>query len=65
MISVSGLHVRAGSFTLQGVDLEVPSGAYTVLMGKTGSGKTTLLESIDNERLRAPGLRASGPAVEG
>ncbi|MCE5279912.1 MAG: ATP-binding cassette domain-containing protein [Planctomycetaceae bacterium] len=31
---------------MKGVCLDVPTGAYAALMGKTGSGKTTLLESI-------------------
>jgi putative ABC transport system ATP-binding protein len=31
---------------LQGIDLEVPSGAYIALMGPSGSGKTTLLNLI-------------------
>lgn len=46
MIAVRRLSVAAGSFALQDVSLEVPAGAYGVLMGATGSGKTTLLESI-------------------
>jgi putative ABC transport system ATP-binding protein len=31
---------------LQGIDLEIPSGAYIALMGPSGSGKTTLLNLI-------------------
>jgi ABC-type sugar transport system ATPase subunit len=46
MIRVEKLHVRAGSFHLDGIDFEIPSGKYGVLMGKTGSGKTTILEAI-------------------
>ena len=46
MISVQNLTIRAGDFVLQDIALEVPDGAYGVLMGKTGSGKTTLLEAI-------------------
>ncbi len=34
------------TFCLDGVSLEIPSGYYGVLMGKTGSGKTTLLECL-------------------
>lgn len=31
-----------GDWTLQGVDLDVPAGSKTALVGETGSGKTTL-----------------------
>jgi putative ABC transport system ATP-binding protein len=31
---------------LQGIDLEIPKGAYIALMGPSGSGKTTLLNLI-------------------
>lgn len=46
MISVEGLAVRVGEFAMDGIDLEIPSGSYGVLMGKTGCGKTTVLEVI-------------------
>ncbi len=46
MIRLENLTVRAGAFQLEQVELEVPSGSYGVLMGRTGSGKTTLLEAI-------------------
>ena len=46
MISVKNLTIHAGQFRLENVDLEVPTGGYCALMGKTGSGKTTLLEAV-------------------
>jgi ABC-type sugar transport system ATPase subunit len=46
MIAVDGLSIRNGSFTLDGIDLAVPTGEYGVLMGQTGCGKSTLLECI-------------------
>ncbi|MFV1966697.1 MAG: ATP-binding cassette domain-containing protein [Pirellulaceae bacterium] len=46
MIYLENVSLRAGRFTLHRVTMEVPSGMYGVLMGKTGSGKTTILESI-------------------
>ena len=46
MISVEGLAVRQGEFAMDGIDLEIPSGSYGVLMGKTGCGKTTVLEVV-------------------
>ena len=46
MIHLDNLSIRSGDFTLEGISLQVPSGAYAVLMGKTGCGKTTLLEAM-------------------
>jgi len=46
VIRVVNLSVRAGTFRLENLSFEVPTGAYAILMGKTGSGKTTILESI-------------------
>lgn len=46
MIHVLNLSLTAGAFKLQDVTLEVPTGRYAVLMGRTGCGKTTLLETI-------------------
>ena len=44
LIRLAGLSARAGSTTLlDGIDLDVRSGAPTMLMGPNGSGKTTLL----------------------
>ena len=46
MINVEELGVRAGDFSLHGINFEIPEGKYGVLMGRTGSGKTTILEAI-------------------
>lgn len=46
MISIHRLCIQAGGFQLQDISLEVPSGCYGVLMGRTGCGKTTILEAI-------------------
>lgn len=46
VIKVKDLAVHAGTFSLIDAALEVPTGKYGILMGRTGSGKTTLLESI-------------------
>ena len=46
MIQVENLSVQAGTFVLNDVNFEIPSGACAVLMGRTGSGKTTLLEAL-------------------
>jgi ABC-type sugar transport system ATPase subunit len=46
MLEVTGLSVRAGSFLLSSLSLEVPPSSCHILLGPTGSGKTLLLESI-------------------
>ena len=46
MISIEDLCVSSGQFRIEGINLEVPTGAYGVLMGRTGCGKTTVLEAI-------------------
>lgn len=46
MIRLAQVTIRAGAFRLQDVALEIPTGGYGVLMGRTGSGKTTILEAI-------------------
>ncbi len=46
MLELRAVRVQAGSFELRDLSLQVPRGAYGVLMGKTGSGKTTLLEAV-------------------
>jgi ABC-type sugar transport system ATPase subunit len=64
MIEVFNLALSQGSFTLKGVSLAVPTGAYAVLMGRTGCGKTTLLEAIAGLRpLRSGIIRLLGRDV--
>ena len=46
VIAIEQLTMRVGEFRLSDVSLEVPTGGYAALMGKTGSGKTTLLEAV-------------------
>jgi molybdate/tungstate transport system ATP-binding protein len=55
MISISQLAIAQGMFSLAGISLDVPTGEYGVLMGKTGSGKTTVLEAICGLRPLAAG----------
>ena len=56
MISLRRITVRAGSFVLRNVSLEISPGQYVVLMGKTGCGKTTLLEALCGLRAVEQGL---------
>jgi molybdate/tungstate transport system ATP-binding protein len=66
MISLVQIAVRQGAFVLQNVTLEVPTGAYGVLMGRTGSGKTTILETICGLRPVGAGrVRLMGRDVTG
>ena len=46
MLEVRDLHLRAGKFRLDNVNLEVATGECVALMGPSGCGKTTLLEAI-------------------
>lgn len=46
MITLEDVTVTSGHFVLKNISLEVPTGGYGVLIGKTGCGKTTILESI-------------------
>ena len=61
-VEITGLHKFFGeNHVLRGVDLTVPAGSVTVLVGPSGSGKSTLLrcinelESIDAGRVRVDG----------
>ena len=47
MLSLAGVHTHIGQYhILQGVDLTVPRGELTVLLGRNGAGKTTTLKSV-------------------
>ncbi len=46
MIRLENVSVQAEEFRLHKISIEIPSGRYGVLLGKTGCGKTTLLEAI-------------------
>jgi branched-chain amino acid transport system ATP-binding protein len=47
LLKLSGVHTHIGEYhILQGVDLAVPRGGLTVLLGRNGAGKTTTLRTI-------------------
>ena len=46
-LKITGLHKRYGNVhAVRGIDLEIPKGEFTVLVGQSGCGKSTLLRSI-------------------
>ncbi len=50
MLSVRGLdQYYGGSHTLRSIDLDVPEGSCTALLGRNGVGKTTLLRCLMGE----------------
>ena len=47
LLQLQGVHTHIGAYhILHGVDLEVPAGSVTVLLGRNGAGKTTTLRTI-------------------
>ena len=47
LLSLRGVHTHIGAYhILHGVDLDVPEGEVTMLLGRNGAGKTTTLRTI-------------------
>ncbi|MCF8168628.1 MAG: ABC transporter ATP-binding protein [Rhodoferax sp.] len=47
LLQLSGVHTHIGAYhILHGVDLVVPTGQLTMLLGRNGAGKTTTLRTI-------------------
>jgi branched-chain amino acid transport system ATP-binding protein len=47
LLTLAGVHTHVGAYhILHGVDLEVPAGQVTMLLGRNGAGKTTTLRTI-------------------
>ncbi|HTO98578.1 MAG TPA: ATP-binding cassette domain-containing protein, partial [Myxococcales bacterium] len=50
MLTVRGLNqYYGGSHTLRGIDLSIPEGSCTAILGRNGVGKTTLLRCLMGE----------------
>ena len=46
-LKITGLHKYYGQVhAVRGIDLEIPAGEFTVLVGQSGCGKSTLLRTI-------------------
>ncbi|WP_068205270.1 amino acid ABC transporter ATP-binding protein [Isoptericola dokdonensis] len=66
MVQVTGVHKVFGHgddavHVLRGVDLEVPRGSVTVVLGPSGSGKSTLLRCLNElEQITAGEVRIDG-----
>ena len=67
MIEIRDLHTYRGlSYVLQGVELDIPEGECTVLLGRNGMGKTTLVQTIMGLlRPRGGSVRIDGTDVVG
>jgi branched-chain amino acid transport system ATP-binding protein len=47
LLQLQGVHTHIGAYhILHGVDLQVPAGEVTMLLGRNGAGKTTTLRTI-------------------
>lgn len=62
--NVNGYYGR--SHALQGVDLTLPAGKVTAILGRNGMGKTTLLRSVMGSSVRATGaIELEGLRIDG
>ncbi len=62
LLELTGVHTHIGAYhILHGVDLVVPEGAVTMLLGRNGAGKTTTLRTIMGLwKLAQGGIRFDG-----
>ncbi len=65
LVEVRGLHTRlGGKMIFDGLDLDVPRGSVTAIMGPSGTGKTTLLKHLTGQlRPDAGSVRVDGKEV--
>jgi branched-chain amino acid transport system ATP-binding protein len=67
LLTLRGVHTHIGRYhILQGVDLAVPQGATTMLLGRNGAGKTTTLRTVMGLwRASAGEVSLAGRRIEG
>ena len=67
LLTLQGVHTHIGSYhILHGVDLTVPTGQVTMLLGRNGAGKTTTLRTIMGLWPASKGrVRFDGQAIGG
>ena len=67
VLSLSGVHTHIGAYhILHGVDLQVPAGQVTMLLGRNGAGKTTTLRTVMGLTPASQGgIMFRGQAIEG
>ena len=46
MVVLENIIYKAGQFTLGPINLELPKGSYTALLGPSGSGKSTIVSLL-------------------
>ncbi len=67
VLQLAGVHTHIGAYhILHGVDLDVPEGQVTMLLGRNGAGKTTTLRTIMGLYAASRGeIRFRGQAIHG
>ena len=67
LLQLRGVHTHIGAYhILHGVDLDVPAGQVTMLLGRNGAGKTTTLRTIMGLWAASKGdVRFDGAAIGG
>ena len=67
LLELSGVHTHIGAYhILHGVDLSVPEGQLTMLLGRNGAGKTTTLRTIMGLWAASQGtVTFKGAAIQG
>lgn len=64
-VAIDSVRIERAGFALGPVDLDIPSGTATVILGPSGAGKTTLLRGLAGFLpLRTGAIRIDGESVE-